>query len=156
VELRQQGHPGATACDLEGFVYQGKSFFRPSRLGVGTRLDEQDQRPEHWRSLQALVQVYPLADLRQPLLALSHPGVRCAKKTHPQRPPDLEIMVLHDLQHAYSPAPDEFGLTPPEVQEASVEEPVGQREWVLQFGRQRNGVVCTLERTIGVAEHPQG
>jgi hypothetical protein len=154
-ELRQQGFPGSTTCDLERFVDQGQAISGVAGLGVCTGVEEEQQLPEDRRGLQALVQVHALLYLYQSLIGLSRPGASCTEETRPDRAPDLELVILDDLQDAERPVSGAFGLAPPHVQEAGVEQRVRQRERMLQFGCQGDGLVGTLERAIGVAQQPE-
>src|SRR5205823_2517491 len=57
--------------------------------------------------------------------------------------------------HSHGAVSHRLRLAPPEMEEAGVEERVGQCEGMFQLGRQGDGAGRAFERAVREAEHPQ-
>ena len=106
------------SADLERFVDHRHGFLWPIRLNVCACLHEADQRPEHWRSSEALIEIQAGPDPLQTLLGLAQRAGGRPEQDRSESPPDREIVRINDAQKAECAILHEAWLQTPEVQKA--------------------------------------
>src|SRR5439155_9916866 len=78
-----------------------------------------------------------------------------SEEAGPERPPDVQIMLVCDVQHTHRAVSHQLRLAPPQVEKPDVEERIRQCEGVLKLGRQADGAGRTVACAIRETEHPQ-
>src|SRR5689334_10122963 len=113
VELRCKHVFTVRAQEFQCLVEHGQSLPGLSHLAMRLGLDGEKQGPEHGWGVQALVELYTLADLRQTFVCLARPDQRRTVQASGNGPPNLKLMLLCDVQHGLRAFPHEFHLPPP-------------------------------------------
>jgi hypothetical protein len=116
---------------------------------TGAGIDEQQHRPEDWRRPEPLVEIHPLSDLGQTLVDVSELGLGRTQEAAAHGRPDLEVVLVRDLQHTDRTVENELRLAAPKVEQASMEPGVGRRERVIQLDREGERGGRPLEGPIG-------
>ena len=157
LEHRELGVEEVVAADhLERLVDQGQPLLRPTGEGEASRPDGEQERPEDRRRRQPLVQGDAPVHAGGGLPRAPQAGHRDALENEADRPPDRVVVLLGDLEHSVRPLPDELELAAPEVEEADVEERVGERDRVVQLPRQIHGFAGPVDGGRWIADAARG
>ena len=97
----------------------------------------------------------PSRDLGQAFVDVPHVGLCRPQEDRSQRPPDRQLVLVRDVQHADPAVAHGLRLLPPQVEEARVVQRIGHRERMAQLRRQSDGTVRALEGAIGESAQPQ-
>src|SRR5829696_3438553 len=131
-ELGHERHARAAARDRERLLYKREPLGRASSPNARSGLNVEEEWPEDRRGPESLIHAHALADLLNTVVMSAYRRSRRPAEARPHRPPDRELVILRDVQHASRPLPGELWLAPPEVEEAGVEEGVGHCEGMLE------------------------